>query len=218
MIIFANYRDTVAAIVSFIEDIPGVKPTPFVGQANRDKDGMSHSEQIERLDAFRNGEYNVLVATSVGEEGLDIPRADLVLFYEPVGSEIRTIQRRGRTGRHDSGTVYVLIAQDTRDEGATAAAAKREERMLIAIRRVKNKRNSFNPDLELLSSFSIVEDGKNIDAKEFVKSERNRLREELEEIDDTPVLESNTEDEQHPPIPPERRRRRGQSGIEEWYD
>ena len=69
-----------------------------------------------------------------------------------------------------------------------------------------------------LSSFSIVEDGKNIDAKEFVKSERNRLREELEEIDDTPVLESNTEDEQHPPIPPERRRRRGQSGIEEWYD
>ena len=89
--------------------------------------------------------------------------------------------------------------------------------MLIAIRRVKNKRNSFNPDLELLSSFSIIEDGKNIDAKEFVKSERNRLREELEEIDDTPVLESNTEDEQHPPIPPERRRR-GQSGIEEWYD
>ena len=159
-----------------------------------------------------------MVATSVGDEGLDIPRADLVLFYEPVGSEIRTIQRRGRTGRHESGTVYVLIAQDTRDEGATAAAAKREERMLIAIRRVKNKRNSFNPDLELLSSFSIIEDGKNIDAKEFVKSERNRLREELEEIDDTPVLESNTEEEQHPPIPPERRRRRGQSGIEEWYD
>ncbi|MEC7602114.1 MAG: helicase-related protein, partial [Candidatus Thermoplasmatota archaeon] len=217
MIIFANYRDTVAAIVSFIEDIPGVKPTPFVGQANRDKDGMSHSEQIERLDAFRNGEYNVLVTTSVGEEGLDIPRADLVLFYEPVGSEIRTIQRRGRTGRHNSGAVYVLIAQDTRDEGATAAAAKREEKMLIAIRRVKNRRNSFNPDLELLSSFSIIEDGKEIDAKEFVKSERNRLREELEKIDDTPVLEPDKEEDQHPPISPERRRRRGQSGIEDWH-
>ena len=217
MIIFANYRDTVAAIVSFIEDIPDVKPTPFVGQANRDKDGMSHSEQIERLDAFRNGEYNVLVTTSVGEEGLDIPRADLVLFYEPVGSEIRTIQRRGRTGRHDSGTVYVLIAQGTRDEGATAAAAKREERMLIAIRRVKNRRNSFNPDLELLSSFSIIEDGKEIDAKGFVQSERNRLRQELVEVDDTPLLESHKEEDQHPPIPPDRRRRRGQSGIEEWY-
>ncbi len=106
MIIFANYRDTVTAIVSFIEDIPGVNATPFIGQSSRSgQDGMSHSEQINRLDAFRKGEYNVLVATSVGEEGLDIPRADLVLFYEPVGSEIRTIQRRGRTGRHDSGSV-----------------------------------------------------------------------------------------------------------------
>tara|TARA_B100000902_G_scaffold110738_1_gene112167 strand:- start:925 stop:2688 length:1764 start_codon:yes stop_codon:yes gene_type:complete len=218
MIIFANYRDTVAAIVSFIEDIPGVNPTPFVGQANQNKDGMSHSEQIERLNAFRSGEYNVLVATSVGEEGLDIPRADLVLFYEPVGSEIRTIQRRGRTGRHDRGSVYVLIAQDTRDEGATAAAAKREQRMLIAIRRVKNKRNSFNPDLELLSSFSIIDGDNKINAKEFVESERKRLREELEEVDETPVMElETTEEEQHPEIPPQRRRRRGQSGIEEWY-
>jgi len=218
MIIFANYRDTVAAIVSFIEDIPGVNPTPFVGQANQNKDGMSHSEQIERLNAFRSGEYNVLVATSVGEEGLDIPRADLVLFYEPVGSEIRTIQRRGRTGRHDRGSVYVLIAQDTRDEGATAAAAKREQRMLIAIRRVKNKRNSFNPDLELLSSFSIIDGDNQINAKEFVESERKRLREELEEVDETPVMElETTEEEQHPEIPPQRRRRRGQSGIEEWY-
>ncbi len=218
MIIFANYRDTVAAIVSFIEDIPGVNPTPFVGQANQEKDGMSHSEQIERLNSFRKGDYNVLVATSVGEEGLDIPRADLVLFYEPVGSEIRTIQRRGRTGRHDSGTVYVLIAQNTRDEGATAAAAKREQRMLIAIRRVKSKRDSFNPDLELLSSFSIVEDGKIIEAKEFIQSERNRLREELEEVDNTPILENvENEEEKHPEITPQRRRRRGQSGIEEWY-
>ena len=90
--------------------------------------------------------------------------------------------------------------------------------MLIAIRRVKNKRNSFNPDLEVLSSFSIVDDGKEINAKEFVQSERNRLREELEEVDETPVLESDTkEEDQHPPISPERRRRIGQSGIEEWY-
>ncbi|MEC7461910.1 MAG: hypothetical protein VX439_00550, partial [Candidatus Thermoplasmatota archaeon] len=70
---------------------------------------------------------------------------------------------------------------------------------------------------ELLSSFSIIEDGKEIDAKEFVKSERNRLREELEKIDDTPVLEPDKEEDQHPPISPERRRRRGQSGIEDWH-
>ena len=218
MIIFANYRDTVSAIVSFISDIPGINPTPFIGQANRGgNDGMSHSEQIKRLDAFRSGEYNVLVATSVGEEGLDIPRADLVLFYEPVGSEIRTIQRRGRTGRHDSGSVYVLIAQETRDEGATAAAARREEKMLIAIKRVKNKRHSFNPDLTMLSSFTVTQENNVMDASDFVALERERLREELEEKDETPVLEPESNDDEFPDIPPERRRKRGQSGLEEWY-
>ena len=218
MIIFANYRDTVSAIVSFINDIPGINPTPFIGQANRGgNDGMSHSEQIKRLDAFRSGEYNVLVATSVGEEGLDIPRADLVLFYEPVGSEIRTIQRRGRTGRHDSGSVYVLIAQETRDEGATAAAARREEKMLIAIKRVKNKRHSFNPDLTMLSSFTVTQENNVMDASDFVTLERERLREELEEKDETPVLEPESNDDEFPDIPPERRRKRGQSGLEEWY-
>ena len=218
MIIFANYRDTVSAIVSFINDIPGINPTPFIGQANRGgNDGMSHSEQIKRLDAFRSGEYNVLVATSVGEEGLDIPRADLVLFYEPVGSEIRTIQRRGRTGRHDSGSVYVLIAQETRDEGATAAAARREEKMLIAIKRVKNKRHSFNPDLTMLSSFTVTQENNVVDASDFVALERERLREELEERDETPILEPESNDDEFPDIPPERRRKRGQSGLEEWY-
>jgi len=169
------------------------------------------------LAAFRSGEYNVLVATSVGEEGLDIPRADLVLFYEPVGSEIRTIQRRGRTGRHDSGSVYVLIAQETRDEGATAAAARREEKMLIAIKRVKNKRHSFNPDLTMLSSFTVTQENNVMDASDFVALERERLREELEEKDETPVLEPESNDDEFPDIPPERRRKRGQSGLEEWY-
>ena len=77
------------------------------------------------LQEFRNGGANVLLATSIGEEGLDIPSADLVIFYEPVSSEIRTIQRRGRTGRQRLGEVIVLIAEGTRDEGAKAMAVRR---------------------------------------------------------------------------------------------
>ena len=46
-----------------------------------------------------------LVATSIAEEGLDIPEVDLVVFYEPIPSEIRYIQRRGRTGRKTAGNV-----------------------------------------------------------------------------------------------------------------
>ena len=53
--------------------------------------------------------------TSVAEEGLDIPSTDLVIFYEPVASEIRTIQI-GRTGRFKAGKVYILIFSGTRDQ------------------------------------------------------------------------------------------------------
>src|SRR5437879_11855317 len=72
----------------------------FVGQASRGEDiGLSQKEQVDILDKFRAGEINVLVATSIGEEGLDIPQVDHVVFYEPVPSEIRQIPPRGRTGR-----------------------------------------------------------------------------------------------------------------------
>tara|TARA_B100001113_G_C20902665_1_gene532077 strand:- start:392 stop:736 length:345 start_codon:yes stop_codon:yes gene_type:complete len=114
--------------------------------------------------------------------------------------------------------VYVLIAQGTRDEGATAAAAKREEKMLIAIKRVKHKRYSFNPDLEMLSTFKVINENEVIDASDFVIAERERLREEMEPVDETPVEDVEAESkEEFPDIPPERRRRRGQSGLEEWY-
>jgi len=130
IIVFANFRDTVEEISRVLGDVELAKPQRFVGQASRDgSTGMTQKVQLASLDAFRAGEANVLVATSVGEEGLDVPNADLVIFYEPVGSEIRTIQRRGRTGRQREGTVHVLIARDTRDEGARAAAKHREERM-----------------------------------------------------------------------------------------
>ena len=217
-IVFANYRDTVSAIVGHLEDLPGVRVTPFIGQTDRaGQVGMNPAEQISRLDSFRSGEYNVLVATSVGEEGLDIPRADLVLFYEPVGSEIRTIQRRGRTGRQDEGTVYVLIAEGTRDEGTQASAHRREEKMLIAIQRVRRRRRNFSPDLALLDSFDVRMENEKIKAGRFVLEERTRLTRSMETVDETPINEAkevakeNTVD-----IPLEQRRPQGQSGLESW--
>ena len=79
------------------------------------------------------------MATSVGEEGLDIPSADLVIFYEPVGSETRTIQRRGRTGRRRQGDVVVLIAEGTRDEGAISASQRRELAMKRSIQSMRRE-------------------------------------------------------------------------------
>ena len=179
IIVFANFRDTVDEISRVLSDVENAVPQRFVGQASREgSSGMSQKMQLESLDTFRSGEANVLVATSVGEEGLDVPNADLVIFYEPVGSEIRTIQRRGRTGRQRAGTVHVLIAKDTRDEGARASAKHREQRMFRSIQQVRRKRGgaAMRYEGENLDSFGLS-DGQ--DASSFLKAESERLAPEL---------------------------------------
>jgi len=132
VIVFTQYRDTVDRVVEEIERLhdPGVRPARFVGQATHGADpGLSQRDQGSLLDRFRAGERNCLVATSVAEEGLDIPSTDLVVFYEPVPDVIRTIQRRGRTGRVRTGRAIVLVAEGTRDVGLNRSAFARERRM-----------------------------------------------------------------------------------------
>jgi Fanconi anemia group M protein len=132
VIVFSQYRGTVDHVVEAIERLhdPGVRPVRFVGQASHGNDvGLSQREQGSILDRFRSGERNCLVATSVAEEGLDIPATDLVVFYEPVPDVIRTIQRRGRTGRVRTGRAIVLVAEGTRDVGLHRSAFARERRM-----------------------------------------------------------------------------------------
>nr|WP_229396598.1 ERCC4 domain-containing protein [Methanosarcina sp. DH1] len=131
VIVFTNYRDTAEIVVNALSGVPGIAPIRFVGQASRLKDkGLTQKQQVEVLDKFRAGEYNVLVATSVAEEGLDIPSTDLVLFYEPIPSEIRSIQRKGRTGRQHKGRVIILVTKGTRDEAYYWSSKSKEKKML----------------------------------------------------------------------------------------
>ncbi len=130
IMIFTRFRGTAQLIETILRTIPVVRPIRFVGQANRNGDrGLTQKEQIQILQAFRDGTYNTLVATSVGEEGLDIQECDLVVFYEAVPSAIRLIQRRGRTGRTHPGRVIVLVALGTRDQGYYWSAIRREAQM-----------------------------------------------------------------------------------------
>ena len=129
VLIFTQYRDTARHIVEVLSE-NGIKASRFVGQAKRQGDpGMKQDEQSSILDSFRNGEFDVLVATSIAEEGLDIPEVDLVIFYEPIPSEIRYIQRRGRTGRKSAGTVMILAAKETIDERHLNASKRRVQKM-----------------------------------------------------------------------------------------
>lgn len=125
IIVFANYRTTVKEIVNALQSVPNARPVEFVGQ----KEGLSQKEQLKRLQDFSDGVYNILVGTSISEEGLDIAEADLAIFYEPVASPLRAIQRRGRVGRASVGTVIVLITKKTRDEGFYWSSVKKEANM-----------------------------------------------------------------------------------------
>ncbi|MBW2973248.1 DEAD/DEAH box helicase [Candidatus Woesearchaeota archaeon] len=139
IILFTQYRDSASMIIDKIKDIPGIFPVVFVGQAKKNGSGLSQKKQIEILDQFRDGMHNVLIATSVAEEGLDIPKVDLVIFYEPLPSAIRTIQRRGRTGRQDKGRVIVFVAKNTRDEGYRWSSFHKEKRMHKILGDLKKK-------------------------------------------------------------------------------
>ncbi len=139
VIVFTNFRDTAETIVERLKR-EGIKAEKFVGQARRgEKRGMSQKEQIEILEKFRRGEVQVLVATSVGEEGLDIPSTDLVVFYEAVPSEIRAIQRRGRTGRAREGRIVVLITRGTRDEAYYWASVRKEKVMYAKLYELRDE-------------------------------------------------------------------------------
>ncbi|MBU5690283.1 MAG: helicase-related protein [Candidatus Aenigmatarchaeota archaeon] len=138
IIVFANFRDTVSQIKSYL-DKNGIESREFIGQARKSGKGLSQKEQIQTINEFEYELFNVLIATSIGEEGLSIPAVDLVIFYEPVPSEIRTIQRRGRTGRTEFGRVVFLITKGTRDEWYYWSAFNKEKRMKNIINELKKK-------------------------------------------------------------------------------
>jgi Fanconi anemia group M protein len=140
-IIFTQYRETANILASKLNELEGIHASTFVGQAKKQSSlgnsGLSQKEQKEVIEKFKVGEINVLCATSIGEEGLDIPEVNVVYFYEPIPSEIRRIQRAGRTARLSKGKLAILITKGTRDEAYHYASIAREKKMKKTIESVK---------------------------------------------------------------------------------
>lgn len=137
IMVFTQYRDTATTIVKELNALDGIDARLFVGQMKKGATGLSQKKQREMLEEFAAETFNVLVATSIGEEGLDIPSVDLVVFYEPVPSAIRSIQRRGRTARLKRGRVVVLIADGTRDVAMRWIAHRKEKLMHSILDKLK---------------------------------------------------------------------------------
>ncbi|MEM3839386.1 MAG: helicase-related protein [Candidatus Micrarchaeaceae archaeon] len=132
VILFAQYRSTIKMLVEYLNN-NGFPARPFVGK----KEGVTQEQQKQVIEEFRNGAFDVLVSSSIGEEGMDIPGVEVVLFYEAIPNEIRNIQRRGRTGRFAAGEIYMLIASGTKDQIYLHVSRMREQKMLNTLSEIE---------------------------------------------------------------------------------
>ncbi|MFX1532566.1 MAG: DEAD/DEAH box helicase [Promethearchaeota archaeon] len=159
IIIFTQFREMAELLKNKlkIEFRNQLKIEKFIGQTSKIDDmGYSQKAQTEILQKFREEKINVLIATSVAEEGIDIPNVNAILFYEPVPSEIRLIQRRGRTGRFAPGRCYIFITEDTVDIPFYIVARRKEGTMKSILMNYENIQLNENLERELIK-FSMPE-------------------------------------------------------------
>nr|XP_037857936.1 interferon-induced helicase C domain-containing protein 1 [Chlorocebus sabaeus] len=113
-IIFTKTRQSAYALSQWITENEkfaevGVKAHHLIGAGHSSEfKPMTQNEQKEVISKFRTGKINLLIATTVAEEGLDIKECNIVIRYGLVTNEIAMVQARGRA-RADEST-YVLVA------------------------------------------------------------------------------------------------------------
>ncbi|XP_044023685.1 Fanconi anemia group M protein [Siniperca chuatsi] len=114
VMIFSSFRESVQEIAAMLNrHAPLIRVMTFMGQASAGKGvkGFTQKEQLEVVYRFRQGGFNTLVSTCVGEEGLDIGEVDLIVCFDAQKNPIRLVQRMGRTGRKRQGRIVVILAE-----------------------------------------------------------------------------------------------------------
>ncbi|KDR84769.1 hypothetical protein GALMADRAFT_217833 [Galerina marginata CBS 339.88] len=137
IMVFSSYRGVVDEIVTELDkERPLIRAARFIGQGTdkQGKKGLAQKEQLEVIKKFKAGEYNVLVATCIGEEGLDIGEIDITVCYDADKAPTRMIQRFGRTGRKREGTIHALLAEGREEKNIEKAESTYKE-----VQKVVNK-------------------------------------------------------------------------------
>ena len=177
ILIFTRFRDTAVEINETLEQLEEVRASRFVGQSSRGSDkGFSQKKQVEILDGFRNNEFNVLVATQVGEEGLDIPECNLVVFYDCVPSVVPYIQRRGRTGRRSPGRAVIFVAKGTHDEFYHWSVINKLKKMPSALKEAEREEAEQQTSLDEFVSDDPVEPVERMVSKAPKKEDDGKIR------------------------------------------
>ncbi len=146
ILVFTSYRDSVEVLYNKLNKM-GFNAGYLIGKAG--ERGLKQKAQVDTVSKFREGKYDILVATQVGEEGLDISECNLVVFYDNVPSAIRFVQRKGRTGRRAEGRVVVLVTKDTIDEAyywISQKKMKQAKNMVGKMNRIIGKEESISLD------------------------------------------------------------------------
>ncbi|KAH8815039.1 ATP-dependent DNA helicase-like protein mph1 [Xylogone sp. PMI_703] len=146
VIVFSEFRDSAEDISRVLNrHKPMIRSSVFVGQADSKRsEGMNQVKQLETIRDFKSGKLNVLVATSIGEEGLDIGQVDLIVCYDASASPIRMLQRMGRTGRKRAGNIVLLLMRGKEEESFVKAKDNYEQMQKMIS---SGERFSFRHDL-----------------------------------------------------------------------
>ncbi|KAG5723949.1 Dicer-like protein 1 [Termitomyces sp. T112] len=113
-IVFVEQRQTATCLAQILPMIPELNSLfrcgALMGQGvNSDGIGKSiPAGHKDTLESFRRGDINLLIATSVAEEGLDFPACDLVIRFDPLAHMVGYVQSRGRA-RNKTSTFIVMI-------------------------------------------------------------------------------------------------------------
>jgi len=193
ILIFSQYRDTLEEITNLLNE-NNIPCKGFYGQSNKkNQKGLNQDKQLSILNDFKKGVFPVLVATSVAEEGLDIPNVDLIIFYEPVPSEIRFIQRKGRTGRFSDGKVVILVANNSIDSKYLEIAQKKIVKMKYILKDVNFILNPCDKrSFSIIEKMNIPEINLNSNKKIDTDDDINIKGEENRDIDENfnPIMDS----------------------------
>ncbi|CAH0702783.1 unnamed protein product [Spodoptera exigua] len=151
-IVFCEYRESVNLVhCLLLQCRPLIKPMMFVGQGASGKDGktvVSQKQQLRVMRSFREGQCNVLVATCVAEEGLDVGSVDLIICFDiSTKSPVRLVQRCGRTGRERGGEVFILVTEGREHQTLIDCMRQRDglNKKVLQSKEVENNLYKLNP-------------------------------------------------------------------------
>ncbi|KAL2200494.1 hypothetical protein P885DRAFT_27615 [Corynascus similis CBS 632.67] len=121
-IVFVKQRNVASLLADLLQQpemkIPGLIPGVLVGGGRPDASygnaKVTYRDQVVTISKFKKGELNCIFATSVAEEGLDIPNCNVIIRYDLNDTLIQYIQSRGRARRE--GSIYIHMVESENPE------------------------------------------------------------------------------------------------------